>query len=226
MCPPPPCFFKRNDVLRNTNGVIINQLRSCFLLLVLWTTMPADSLQREMERERAQEQRQGRQGRQGRRANTALPLLLLSAVALLGLGLGLGPLGPLALLALLVLLVLLAHLALLVLLVLLVLLASSSSSSSESQFELSRSSLLLAPLAPPRCRSLQAPLLSLQAAKKCSSGAAAVPPCLQCTTSGCPKKSAPALRSRRKRIQPRETAASRPFLPRGGRGELMGPISH
>ena len=98
MCPPPPCFFKRNDVLRNTNGVIINQLRSCFLLLVLWTTMPADSLQREMERERTQEQRQGRQGRQGRRANTALPLLLLSAVALLGLGLGLGPLALLALL--------------------------------------------------------------------------------------------------------------------------------
>ena len=54
MCPPPPCFFKRNVVLRNTNVVITNQLRSCFLLLVLWTTMPADSLQREMERERTQ----------------------------------------------------------------------------------------------------------------------------------------------------------------------------
>jgi hypothetical protein len=105
-------------VLRNTNVVIINQLRSCFLLLVLWTTMPADSLQREMERERTQEQRQGRQGRQGRRANTALPLLLLSAVALLGLGLGLGPLALLALLALLVLLVLLVLLAHLVLLAL------------------------------------------------------------------------------------------------------------
>ena len=69
--------------------------------------------------------------------------------------------------------------------------------------------------------SLQAPLLSLQAAKKCSSGAAAVA-CLQCTTSVCIFWAAPPLRRPAKVNRAGRGAVTRLFSPRGWAGRTHG----
>ena len=69
--------------------------------------------------------------------------------------------------------------------------------------------------------SLQAPLLSLQAAKKCSSGAAAVP-CLQCTTSGFMFSAAQPLPHTRRADKAGEGGEITPFYSRRAPGSLGG----